>query len=137
MNREYPLNKKWFKFIILFLGIIILLCNSKVYASTIDKSNISLNIDTNGTCNIEENLYITAIDDPSDYSTKYFMSSSSVQLTRGNNIEKLSINNSEISNNNIDNYYNDYVGMINLEYSQPRSLSICIILYKKSKYNFL
>lgn len=137
MKRERPLNKKRFKFIILLLGIIILLSNSEAYASTIDKSNISLSIDNNGTCNIEEMLYITAIDDPSDYSTKYFMSSSSVQLTRGNNIENLSINNSKISNTNIDNYYNDYVGMINLEYSQPRSLSIFIILYKKSKYNFL
>ena len=137
MNRECSLNKKSFKFIILFLGIIILLSNSEAYASTIDKSSISLNIDNNGTCNIEETLYITAIDDPSDYSTKYFMSSSSVQLTRGNNIEKLSINNSEISNTNIEKYYNDYVGMINLEYSQPRSLSIFIILYQKNKYNFL
>lgn len=122
MNVKCNLNKRRIKFIIFFLSIILLLSNSQAYASTIDKSDISINIDNNGMCNIQETLYITAIDDPADYSTKYFINSPSVQLTRGQNIEKLCINDLEIPKANIDNFYNDYVGMINLEYSQPRTL---------------
>lgn len=134
---EINLYKKIIKFIILFLVIMVILNISKVYASTIDSSNISININSNGVCYIEEKLYVTAIGDPSDNSTKYFVESPSIQLTRGQNIEKLCINNVEISEKNIDKYYNDYVGIINLAYSQSRTLSIFIILHKKDKYNFL
>lgn len=129
-------NIKRIIWLFLFL-FIVALSISKTFASTIDNSNISINIDANGVCHIEEKLYVTAIDDPSDYSTKYFVDSPSIQLTRGQNIEKLCINNVEISEKNIDKYYNDYVGIINLAYSQSRTLSIFIILHKKDKYNFL
>lgn len=102
--------------------VIVLLCSSKTYASTIDSSNMSINIDITGKCYVEEKLYITAIDDPSDYSTKYFGDNSYIQLKRGSNIEKLCINNIDISKNDIDKYYNDYVGLIKLSYPQTRKI---------------
>lgn len=129
--------KKNIKRIISLIVMILLLGLSTTYASTINESDISINIDINGTCNIEEMLYVTAIDDSSDYTTRYFGEYSSIQLTRGANIEKLCINNSEISKNDIDKYYNDYVGIINLSYPQARKISLCVILHKKNKYNLL
>lgn len=122
MSVECNWYKKNIKRIILLIVIIILLSFSTTYASTINESDISINIDINGICNIEEVLYVTAIDDPLDYTTKYFGENSSIQLTRGNNIEKLCINNLEISKNDIDKYYDDYVGIINLSYPQARKV---------------
>lgn len=138
MKIEYYLYKKNIKRIILLLILLIIisLCTSKVFASTIDNSNISVNIDANGVCHIQELLDITAIDDPSDYSTKYFMGSN-IQLKRGRNIEKLNINNSEISKSDIDDYYDDYVGIIKLDYTKTRKVSIFIIIHKKRNNNFL
>ena len=136
MNIEYNLYKK-IKFIILFIVIIVLLSISKVYASTINESLYKINIDANGICNVEEILNVTAIEDSSDYTTKYFTESPSMQLTRGKNIERLSINNLEIPESDIDNYYNDNLGIINLAYPKTRKVSIFFIVHKKINYNFL
>ena len=137
MNLKHDLYKNYIKYLLLLVLIILLSSISKSYASTINESKILLNINNNGTCDIKEMLNITAVDDEQDHSTKYFAGSNYVQLNRGSDIEKLCIDNLEISKSNIENYYNDYVGIIKLIYSIPRILSVFIVLYKKSKYNFL
>lgn len=143
MKIEYYLYKKNIKRIILLFILLVMvsLCTSKTFASTIDSSNISINIDANGVCYIEEMLYITAIDETSAYTWNYAQYPS-MQLTRGG-IEKLCINNLELSDyynkwwTNRDNYYDDYFSTINLFYPRSRKISIFIILHKKNENNFL
>lgn len=126
-------NIKRIILLFIFLGIISL-SSSKAYASTIENSNISIKIDANGVCHIEEKLYVTAIDEPSAYTWNYAQYPS-VQLTRGG-IEKLNINNLELSAYynkwwpNRDNYYDNYFSTINLFYPRSRKISIFIILHK-------
>ena len=48
-------NIKRIIFVFIFL-VIVLLCSSKTYASTIDSSNMSINIDITGKCYVEEKL---------------------------------------------------------------------------------
>lgn len=144
MKVEYYLYKKIIKRIILLLILlfIVSLCTSKTFASTIDNSDISINIDANGECYIEEMLYVTAIDEESAYTWNYAQYPS-MQLTRGGNIEKLRVNNLELSDyynewwTDRDTYYDNYFSTINLFYPQSRKISIFIILHKKTNYNFL
>lgn len=90
--------RDYIKRIALFLALsaIVILCTSKVFASTIDSSNISINIVSNGVCNINEVLDITAIDEQSAYDW-YDAPYPSVHLIRGDDIENLSINKYSLS----------------------------------------
>lgn len=125
-------NIKRVIFVFIFL-VIVLLCSSKTYASTIDSSNMSINIDITGKCYVEEKLYITAIDEASAYTWNY-SDYPSLQLTRGG-IENLCINGLELSNyydewwNNRDHYYDNYFSTFNLFYPKSRKVSIFIIIY--------
>ena len=116
-------NIKRIIFVFIFL-VIVLLCSSKTYASTIDISDMSINIDSNGKCYIEEMLYITAIDEDSAYTWNY-AAYPSIQLTRGG-IENLRINDLELSDyydewwTNRDHYYDNYFSTINIFYQQTK-----------------
>ena len=92
-------NIKRIILLLTFVGIISLTL-SKTYASTIDESNISINIDSEGVCYVEELVDITAIGEARTDRTHnngevtYYPA---IKLNRGNNIDKLYINNLEFS----------------------------------------
>ena len=76
--------------------LVVLLCSTKTFASTIDNSNISINIENSGECKINETLKITAIAEQPAYDW-YDSPYPSIQLIRGDNIENLNINNLTLS----------------------------------------
>lgn len=155
MKLEYYLYKKNIKRVILLLivFVIISLYTSKTFASTIEDSNISINIDNNGVCQIDERIEITGIDEGEANLYDY----PSMELTRGDDITDLRINNLSVydyyknwkSNQINSTYYegkenpfsssseavvvenssNIYKSPYNLFFSGSRKVSIFIILY--------
>ena len=135
MNTNGKLCKKIILIYIILFAIA--LYTTKTYATEIDSSSIYLNINQNGECNLEEKIYTTAIDEKDAHileTVKY----PSMQLTRGDNIENLSINNLAVAD-----YYNRWwpnkemygaTKNLYLFYPQTRKVSIYIKLYKKSKW---
>ena len=144
MKVEYCFYKKNIKRIIMLfiLLFVISLYTSKTFSSTIDISDICINIDENGICNIDEKICITGIDETS-YNTESNGDYLNIKIERGKDIENLYINNLKSSEYykelgiNSYNYYNNYSNKINLFYPRSRKVQIFIIIYKKSEYNYI
>lgn len=122
-----------FSFILL---LIISLYTSKTFATTINSSDIFMNVDSNGLCNIEEKIEVTAIDESSAYTYNY-APYPSIQLLRGDNIINFKINNLELHDyydkwwpnrsSNFDNF-----SIINLFYSNSGKYQYLLSYTKKA-----
>ena len=128
MGKEYFLyHKKIKRILLLFVSLVIWSRYfTKTFASTINDSNVSIQVDNDGVCHIDETLYITCVDEPSSYIINYSQYPS-IQLTRGG-IENLHVNNLKLSDYynkwwpNRSNYYDNYFSSINLFFPVSRKV---------------